>query len=274
MEWKILRGWNAGDGGPHGFIDPISFALRRRHMSSDPRDERRHFLLTVGLVGAGWMASCSLPESAEAQEKKSKGGPQKKDKKDEEDVDATEDLMREHGVLNRVLLVYDYFIHRIDQKQDLKPEYVTGAANIIRQFVEDYHERQEEQFLFPRFQKAGVLTDLVPVLKAQHEAGRKLTDQTLSLANSRSADDRAKLAQVLRQFVRMYRPHEAREDTVLFPAVRKIVSPHEFDALGEQFEANEHKQFGADGFEMYRDKVAEMEKQLGIYELSQFTPKV
>ena len=37
------------------------------------------------------------------------------------------------------------------------------------------------------------------------------------------------------QFVRMYEPHEAREDTVLFPQFRKIVSKHEYDALGEEF---------------------------------------
>ena len=70
----------------------------------------------------------------------------------------------------------------------------------------------------------------------------------------------------------MYRPHEAREDTVLFPELRNIVSAHEFDAFGEQFETNEHKQVGADGFELYRDKVAGLEKQLGIYDLAQFTP--
>jgi hemerythrin-like domain-containing protein len=220
------------------------------------------FFATAGLAGAGLIGG-AIDVLAQA-----------KKKQKEEEVGPTEDLMREHGVLNRVLLVYDHFIERIEQKQDVKPESVTAAANIIRSFVEDYHERQEEQFLFPRFQKAGVLTDLVPVLKVQHEAGRRLTDQALTLANARGSDDRVKLAQALRRFVRMYRPHEAREDTVLFPALRKIVSPHEFDALGEQFENNEHKQFGADGFEMYRDKVADLEKQLGIYDLAQFTPKV
>ena len=40
----------------------------------------------------------------------------------------------------------------------------------------------------------------------------------------------------LRQFIRMYNPHEAREDTVLFPAFRGIVSANEFDSLGEDFE--------------------------------------
>src|SRR5206468_4028932 len=51
-------------------------------------------------------------------------------------------------------------------------------------------------------------------------------------------------------------PHEAREDTVLFPAFRKIVSPHEFDSLGEDFEKKEDELFGEDGFEKMVEKVA------------------
>jgi len=72
----------------------------------------------------------------------------------------------------------------------------------------------------------------------------------------------------------MYRPHEAREDTMLFPAFRRLVSRNEYDSLGEEFEDNEHKLFGNDGFETMVNKVADIEKSLGIYELSQFTPKI
>jgi hemerythrin-like domain-containing protein len=226
---------------------------------------RRRFFDAVGRIGAGVVAGACSGGVVLSQSKRAK------DEKPDE-VGPTEDLMREHGVLNRVLLVYDHFVVQIEQKQDLKPEWVSSAASIIRTFVEDYHERQEEQFLFPRFEKARVLADLTGVLKAQHQAGRELTDHIVSLAKARKSNDRGKLAQSLRQFVRMYRPHEAREDTVLFPELRKIVSAHEFDALGEQFETNEHEQFGADGFELYRDKVADLEKQLGIYDLAQFTP--
>jgi hypothetical protein len=45
-----------------------------------------------------------------------------------------------------------------------------------------------------------------------------------------------------------------------------------FDALGEEFEKNEHKLFGGDRFEMYVGRVATIEKVLGIYDLNQFTP--
>ncbi|HEX8043590.1 MAG TPA: hypothetical protein VF496_08360, partial [Candidatus Deferrimicrobium sp.] len=69
-------------------------------------------------------------------------------------------------------------------------------------------------------------------------------------------------------------PHEAREDTVLFPAIRRIVSTHEYAALGEKFEEKEHRLFGEDGFEKMVEKVAGIERRLGIYELAKFTPVV
>ncbi len=71
----------------------------------------------------------------------------------------------------------------------------------------------------------------------------------------------------------MYRPHEAREDTVLFPAIKKIVKKNEYSSLGEEFEKKEHKLFGEDGFESMVDKVGALEKRLGTYDLAQFTPK-
>ena len=80
------------------------------------------------------------------------------------------------------------------------------------------------------------------------------------------------LAAALRQFVRMYRPHAAREDTVLFPALRRVVSGHEYGALGEQFEDEEHRLFGEDGFEKVVDEVAQLERRLGLDDLARFTP--
>jgi hypothetical protein len=70
----------------------------------------------------------------------------------------------------------------------------------------------------------------------------------------------------------MYRPHEAREDTVLFPALHQIMTPKQLDALGDKFEEEENRLFGKEGFEKTVDQVAEIEKQLGIYDLAKFTP--
>jgi hemerythrin-like domain-containing protein len=229
-------------------------------METPFRPSRRGFLAAAGAAAAGMAGS---PLHARPEEK-------------EEEVSPAEDLMREHGVLKRVLLVYDEAIRRLDSSKELPPEALADAARIIRSFIEDYHEKLEEDFLFPRFRKANTLTDLVDVLQAQHQAGRRLTDTTSRLATAqalRSDGDRKLLAGSLRSFVRMYAPHEAREDTVLFPALHKIVSENEYDALGEEFEKKEHQLFGTDGFEKMVDRVAGIEKTLGIYDLAQFTPK-
>jgi hemerythrin-like domain-containing protein len=233
-------------------------------MKTRDQTSRRQFLKSGSLILAASGFAGLGKSAAEEEEKKNEG------------ISPPEDLMREHGVLKRILLIYGEAIRRIDGKEDLPPEPLADSAKIIREFVEDYHEKLEENFLFPRFKKANKLVDLVDVLLQQHQSGRRLTDITMHLATTavlKNADDRRKLVDSMRQFIRMYNPHEAREDTVLFPAFRGIVSAHEFASLGEDFEKKEDELFGEDGFFKVVDRVAEIEKKLGIYDLAQFTPK-
>jgi hemerythrin-like domain-containing protein len=229
------------------------------------KSNRRDFIRTgvkagivTGIAGMGFLSACHKEEEGEGQE-----------------VSPPEDLMQEHGLLNRVLLIYDTCRTNLLDKKGFDKKALLDSAGIIRTFVEDYHEKQEENYLFPRFEKAKQLTDLVATLREQHKAGRIITDNISQLAKASVflESDTTKMIGFLESFNRMYRPHEAREDTILFPAFRKIVSRHEYDSLGEEFEKNEHRLFGESGFEGMVEKVAGIEKSLGIYELSQFTPE-
>jgi hemerythrin-like domain-containing protein len=223
-------------------------------------NDRRQFFLAAAALGVPTLGALADDKKA-----------------DEEDVGATEDLMREHGALNRILLIYEEGLRRLRRKEDIPPAVFRDSADLVRKFVEDYHEKLEENFIFPEFEKHKKLTDLVKVLRQQHEAGRALTALILrDAADDRftKEDARRQLVKSVEAFIRMYRPHEAREDTVLFPALHKIVSAKRLKELGEQFEKEEDRLFGDEGFEKTVDKVAAIEKQLGIYELAQFTPKV
>jgi hypothetical protein len=51
-----------------------------------------------------------------------------------------------------------------------------------------------------------------------------------------------------------------------------VVTKNEYDSLGDDFEKKETQSFGEQGFEKMLDKVATIEKSLGIYDLAQFTP--
>jgi hemerythrin superfamily protein len=73
-------------------------------------------------------------------------------------------------------------------------------------------------------------------------------------------------------FVRMYQPHEAREDTVVFPRFRAISTPDQLNELGVTFADLQRQQFGPNGFTEYVTKVTAIEQGLGIYDLNQFTP--
>jgi hemerythrin-like domain-containing protein len=193
----------------------------------------------------------------------------------DEGVSPAEDLMREHGVLNRIILIYDTCKLHLIKNEPFDWAVLNDSAQIIRTFIEDYHEKLEEDFLFPRFGKANQLTDLVQVLRKQHKTGRILTDKIIQFGKIKSIpdmDESQKLIKLIGDFNGMYRPHEAREDTVLFPAMRNIFSENEYFALGEDFEDREHELFGKEGFEIMVEKVANIEKQLSIYDLSMFTP--
>lgn len=193
----------------------------------------------------------------------------------EPEIPLTEDLMREHGILNRVMLIYEEIIKRIDKNESFALETVRQAVNIIQTFIENYHEKMEEEFLFPLFEKHNKEMQLVRTLKKQHDKGREITAQInklLALSKPLNQKQKKNLKNLLRKFITMYRPHEAREDTVLFPQVRLLISEAEFKELGEKSDDLEHAIFGQNGFEMILKKVETIEKELGIYQLDKFTP--
>src|ERR1700730_16512716 len=153
-------------------------------MQSLDGSSRRKFIKAGGIVIVSSMITSARTLLAKEDEKKNN------------EVSPPEDLMREHGVLKRILLVYGEALRRMEANDDLPPEPIAQSAKVIRDFVEDYHEKLEENVLFPRFKKANKLTDLVDVLLQQHQGGRRLTDITLQFATHQAVqnpDERRKL---------------------------------------------------------------------------------
>ncbi len=234
---------------------------------------RRDFLATV--TGCGGLILASQPGMQASQTARPDKG--KKEKEQEEGVSPVEDLMREHGVLRRILLIYRNAVERQAGPAPAPAQTISGSANIVRRFIEAYHEKLEEDHLFPRMRKAGKLTDLVEVLDTQHKKGRVLTERILKLSSAELRNEPARMKQLsdaMMEFIRMYEPHAAREDTVLFPAFHELLPEREYDELGDQFEKKEHELFGSDGFEKMVAEVSGIEQKLGIYDLSKFTPQI
>jgi hemerythrin-like domain-containing protein len=234
-----------------------------------PTAVRRRQLLGISISAAGAVAvsACGSPQPKAGQP----GAPAN----EEAAVTPPEDLMREHGVLKRILLIYREGIRRLQADNEAPLQALNASAGIIRSFIEDYHEHLEEQYVFPKLEQANKLADTTAVLRTQHQRGRTLTDRMLAATTAAAAPDkpaREALVQDMAAFIRMYEPHEAREDTVVFPALRDVLPAIQFRDMADIFEDEEHRRFGQAGFEGVVDKVADIEKSLGIYDLSQFTP--
>ncbi|HEX3595350.1 MAG TPA: hemerythrin domain-containing protein [Polyangiaceae bacterium] len=194
---------------------------------------------------------------------------------DEPEVTATEDMMREHGVLRRALVVYGEAALRLRINDDAVPAAaLRETAKLFRSFGEDYHEKKlEEAYVFPRVKSGGgAASALTDVLTSQHERGRQITDYVLSVTAAPKLGARsAELAGVLQAFVRMYEAHTAHEDTVVFPAWKKALSKSELEEMGEKFEDIEHAQFGADGYEHAVERISKIETELDLGDIAKLT---
>ncbi len=183
--------------------------------------------------------------------------------------------MSEHGLLLRILLIYRELGSRHAAGQPIMASHPHEAALIMHDFIEGFHELLEEAYVFPRLRQAGQLESTVSELLVQHARGREQTQLILAETGRSGAlpsGTASRVAGAMATFVRMYEPHEAREDTVIYPAYRALLSAAEVAELGAHFASLEHEQFGDAGFTTMVERVAGIERELGIYDIAQFTP--
>jgi hemerythrin-like domain-containing protein len=180
-----------------------------------------------------------------------------------------EDLMMEHALLNRILLIYDEIVDRLKNKKEFYANIILVAAYIIRSFIEDYHEKIEEQYIFPVLLKHNKHNDLINELTEQHKIGRRLTDQIIILSMIEPNDiNSVMLADFIERFVQMYRYHETREETIIFPQFKELVTKKEYDRYEEFFDKTEDELFGPDAYEKNLKIIERLEQMLDIYDIN------
>lgn len=243
----------------------------------DTGESRRAFFKTVGagvLLAAckreqrdlGLTASAPTLESAHAKAKEGEAN---------EEVSAGEDLMHEHGILRRTLVVYREVASRLRKRADVSPDVLQKSARLFREFGQDFHEKKmEEAYVFPDIKRhGGSAVPLVDVLLAQHQRGREIIEWIISVTQAPKIGAKAEeLANMRDAFARMFEAHTAWEDTVVFPAWKKTISPQLFDERGKRFVQIEYEQIGRPGYEEEAlQKVSEIEASLGIGDLARLT---
>ena len=230
----------------------------------------RRNLIAAGLAAPSLMATVAPALAAGKHISKAKP------KSEEKATGAVEDLMREHGVLRRCMLVYRECAGRLRiEPKDVDAAALNDTANLFRSFGEDYHEKKlEEEHIFPRLRRALAGAEApVSVLMAQHARGREITEYILSVTRGPyvAAGEAELLARAFDAFEIMYANHTAREDTIVFPTWKSALSAAELAEMGNLFETIERAEFGGDGFDDAVKRIADIEEKLGLKTLAQFT---
>jgi len=180
---------------------------------------RRRFVNAAGMVGAGLMLAGTNSRVVRAAEKH--------DEDSEKEVGAVEDLMREHGVIRRAILVYrgSRAVKLRAKPSDVDPDILRRTALLFRNFGEDYHEKKlgRDAYLPDDQEGRRAGGGLVDILVAQHQRGREITDYVLAVTakGAIGTGDAEPLARALDSVELMYEHHAAREDTIVFPGVGK-----------------------------------------------------
>jgi hemerythrin-like domain-containing protein len=183
-------------------------------------------------------------------------------------VRATDELMDEHRIIERVITVLEAGALKLENGQPVRPGLFIEAADFITGFADGCHHKKEEGVLFPAMVTCGVPIDGGPigVMLAEHEQGRIYTRDLRSAAQRLEAGDKSAARGVItsaRGYALLLRRHIAKEDNVLFPMADQLLPPLEQDLVADGFETVEHDETGEGVHEKYLALAEKLTLEIG-----------
>ena len=180
---------------------------------------------------------------------------------------ATDILVEEHGVIQRVIAALEIAAQRTEQGQSLNPDFFIDAADFIKGFADGCHHKKEEGVLFKAMVAHGMPSESGPigVMLAEHEQGRAFTRAMREAAQKlKGGDETAQQAVVLnaRGYASLLRQHIDKENDILFPMANRVIPRAEHDQVDEGIEHVEHEETGAGVHEKYLALAEKLESEV------------
>jgi hemerythrin-like domain-containing protein len=182
---------------------------------------------------------------------------------------ATEILMQEHRVIERVLTALETAANRAEAQEPIRPSFFTDAADFIRNFADGCHHQKEEGVLFKAMEAAGMPSDDGPiaVMLSEHEQGRAHTRAMADAAAKWDAgDDEARRTTVTaaRAYAALLREHILKEDSVLFPMAAHTIPQGKHASVSEDVERVERTEAETGAHRKYRELAATLEAEVRL----------
>ena len=183
---------------------------------------------------------------------------------------ATDILMSEHRVIERVIAALETGANRFAEGQPVRPGFFIDAAEFIKGFADGCHHRKEEGVLFIAMSENGVPVQGGPigVMLSDHEQGRLFTrgmrEAALRLEQGANTAAGEELLQNARGYASLLRGHIFKEDNILFPMANKVIPLKQQGEVAEGFETVEHEETGAGVHEKYLALAEKLEQEMGL----------
>jgi hemerythrin-like domain-containing protein len=179
---------------------------------------------------------------------------------------ATQILMDEHRVIERVLTALQVSATRVSKGDEVRPAFFINAALFIKNFADGCHHRKEEGILFVAMNAVGVSSEGGPlaVMLAEHEQGRLFTREMRDAAEKWEAGDQSAQGAVVQDalgYVALLRQHIYKEDNILFPMADRVIPPEQQEKVASDFERVEQEEIGVGVHEKYLALAEVLEKE-------------
>jgi hemerythrin-like domain-containing protein len=153
---------------------------------------------------------------------------------------ATDLLVEEHRVIERVLNTLEIGVKRLETGQSVRPEFFLSAVDFIRGFADGCHHQKEEGILFVRLEEQGIPLQGCPlgVMLAEHQLARQYTRALESAAlDIRSGNSGARMRAIesSRSYINLLRQHIRKEDTQLFPMANAVIPSDQHTGIWDDF---------------------------------------
>jgi hemerythrin-like domain-containing protein len=153
-----------------------------------------------------------------------------------------EEIARDHRLTVRVVVLIDRCVERLGRGDPVPAALLAGVVDFLDGFVDAYHDRKEETFLFPAM---ALRPDVhhgfpVPDLVADHRRVHDYLDDVRQMVHALQdghpgAERRAAI--VLGNYGALLRQHLAQEEHVLLPMAQRQLRPEQFQRAAEGFAA-------------------------------------
>lgn len=143
--------------------------------------------------------------------------------------DPFEELDDEHRVIEKVLGALESAAER-----EMPAAFYAKALEFIASFSDAVHHAKEEERLFTYLETRGMPRDYGPinVMLLEHDSGRRHAGAMRGYLADGAMDE---LRRESTAFTALMREHIEKEDDVLFPMGKAMLTPEEIAEIGESF---------------------------------------